>query len=75
MIIPHEQLEPDTLSALLEEYVTRDGVNTADADKKIIQVKRQLDDGEVVVCFDEEEGSCNILPINEAIDHEANAEN
>ena len=25
MFIPHEQLQPDTLYALIEEFVTRDG--------------------------------------------------
>jgi uncharacterized protein YheU (UPF0270 family) len=71
MIIPHEQLEPETLRIVLEEYVTRDGTEMSDPDKKVAQVLRQLEDGEVVVCFDEEAGTCNVLPVGEAMGLEA----
>ena len=61
MIIPPESLQPETLRAVLEEFVTRDGTDTADADVKLKQVRRQLKTGQVVLVFDEEQESCTII--------------
>jgi hypothetical protein len=64
--IPHRELPPDTLDALIEEYVTRDGTNTADAFHSVEQVRKLLDAGQVVITFDEESESCTILAAEEA---------
>jgi hypothetical protein len=48
--IPHDQLLPDTLQALIEEFVTRAGV------------RAQLKSGEAVIVFDEEAETCTIVP-------------
>ena len=60
--IPHRDLEPETLTSLIEDFVTRDGTDYGAAEvsltAKVAQVRRQLDRGEAVITFDEETGSC-----------------
>ncbi|MDO3380588.1 YheU family protein [Gilvimarinus algae] len=56
MIIPHQQLAADTLTALLEEYITREGTDYGETElsleTKVAQLRRQLARGEVVIVFD-----------------------
>lgn len=59
--IPADRLSPETLRNVIEEYVTRDGTDLIDADKKVAQVLALLQRGEVGVWFDEETGTCNVL--------------
>ncbi len=70
MIIPYEQINPDALKGLIEEFVTRDGTDYGWDDTslatKIAQVLQQLKQGSVVVVYDSELQSCNILPRQEA---------
>jgi len=69
MRIPHHELRPETLDALIEDFVTRDGTQTADADGpqgSIARVHRLLDQGHVVICFDEESETCTIITRKEA---------
>lgn len=65
MIIPHDQLETETLVALIEEFVTRDGtdygVQEMSLGEKVCQVKRQLENGNAVILFSESTGLCNIV--------------
>ena len=60
--VPASELAPETLRNLAEEFVTRDGTDAFDAEAKVRTVERLLERGEVVLWFDEETGSCNILP-------------
>ncbi|WP_394165935.1 YheU family protein [Neptunomonas phycophila] len=57
MIIPSEALSPDTLNALIEEFVTRDGTDYGDHETdlatKVSQVKALLARKEVVIIFNE----------------------
>lgn len=57
MIIPAEALSPDTLNALIEEFVTRDGTDYGDHETdlatKVLQVKALLARKEVVIIFNE----------------------
>ena len=64
--IPHHELPRDTLDALIEEFVTRDGTNPADAFHSVDQVKKLLDAGHVVITFDEESETCTLLRKEEA---------
>lgn len=59
--IPAEQLSPETLENLLEEFVTRDGTELTDARQKIAQVRAQLDDGRAEIWFDPQTRTCNIV--------------
>ena len=61
--IEPEQLAPETLRGVIEEFVTRDGTNLADADQKIRQVQDQIERGVVEIWFDEASRTCNLLPI------------
>ncbi len=61
MIIPPAKLSSEALDALIEEFVTRDGTNLADAAGMIEEVRKQLDSGDIVITFDDESGSCNIV--------------
>lgn len=65
MIIPHDQLSPDALQGLIEEYVTREGTDYGDyelsLEQKVAQVRGLLNSGEAVVLFSESKGLCNIV--------------
>ena len=64
LIIPHDQLQPDTLIALIEEFITRHGDVSGHTDtpfdRQIAAVKRQLHSGEAVIVYEEELESCSI---------------
>ena len=62
MQIPHSQLLPATLRAIVSEFVTRDGTDHSGVDRRIEQVLKQLDSGMVELHFEEETGSCNVVP-------------
>lgn len=68
MIIPWEQLQADTLTSLITEFVTRDGtdygLNETTTDTRIEQVKAKLRQGEAVVLFSQSTGQCNIVARN-----------
>ena len=64
MIIPHADIAPDTLNALIEEFVTRDGTDYGDIETstatKVQQVKNQLESKEVFIVYSEEYETCTI---------------
>ncbi len=60
--IPHDQLAPETVRNVIEEFVTRDGTDLTEAETKIREVEDLLERGEVEVWFDETTRTCNILP-------------
>ena len=59
--VPPDRLSPAALDGLIEEFVTRHGTDLAESSDKAGQVRRLLEDGEVVIVFDEETESCNIV--------------
>jgi uncharacterized protein YheU (UPF0270 family) len=65
MIIPHEQLSPEALQGLIEEFVTRDGTDYGEQEvsleRKIQQVRRQLEEGTAVILYDDESSSSTIV--------------
>jgi uncharacterized protein YheU (UPF0270 family) len=66
MIIPHSQLSPEALLGLIEEFVTRDGTDYGELETPIearaAEVMRQLARGTAAIVFNQEDGSCTILP-------------
>ena len=54
--VPADQLSPETLRALVEEFVTRDGTDYGAVERglesKVADVMRQLERGEVRIVFD-----------------------
>jgi uncharacterized protein YheU (UPF0270 family) len=63
MEIPYDQLNPQTLRALVEEYVTRDGTDLTEARQNVDRVIDALKAGRAVIEFDEEEGTTTIIPV------------
>lgn len=63
--VPFEEINPETLRSLIEEFVTRDGADWADAgctlEDKIEQVHRQLRDKRVKIVFDLTAQTANIV--------------
>lgn len=62
MRIPHTEIQDETLSRVIEEYVTRDGTELSDGHVKIAAVRQALDRGDLVLVYDSETESCNIVP-------------
>mgnify|MGYP003384708878 CR=1 FL=1 len=66
MIIPLEQLNEDTLNAIITEYILREGTDYGAVDateaNKIAQIKLQLKQGSAVLVYSELHESVNILP-------------
>lgn len=66
MIIPVEQIQADTLYAIIEDFILREGTDygAIDATKedKVAQVTLQLKQGSAVVVYSELHESVNILP-------------
>ncbi|MFK7895668.1 MAG: YheU family protein [Myxococcota bacterium] len=72
-----DQISPEALRGLIEEYITREGTdygNTGSSlggaadphaertlEEKVAQVRRQLEDGEARIVFDLEEESASIV--------------
>lgn len=65
MRIPHRQLAPATLRAVVEEFVTRDGTDNTSVEPRILQVLRLLDEGCVELHFERHSQTCNILPVSD----------
>lgn len=69
MNIPFNELESDTLTAIIEEYISREGtdygVHEITLEQKVEQVMSQLQRGEVVVTFDPESQSCDLQVVAE----------
>jgi uncharacterized protein YheU (UPF0270 family) len=67
MIVPHQDLDPDTLSSLIESIVLREGTDYGEIemslDEKVAMVKRQLLDGVAAIEYSEEHESVNIIVI------------
>ena len=70
MIIPHDRLSPEALRGVIEEFVTRDGTELTDADRRIEQVRRQLERGTVVITYDEQTKTCSIVATDSVREHE-----
>ena len=74
--IPYDQLSPEALDGVIEEFVTRDGTDYGEVEVpleiKIFQVLGQLKCGKAVIVFDQKIETCNILksddPVLKALD-------
>lgn len=66
MIIPLEQLNEETLIAIIEDFILREGTEYGSIDvskqDKITQVKQQLEQGTAVLVYSELHESVNIMP-------------
>lgn len=66
MIIPHQQLDSQTLNNLIEYYVLREGTDYGDEEvslaNKVQHVMQQLEAGDIVIVFSELHQSINLMP-------------
>jgi uncharacterized protein YheU (UPF0270 family) len=64
-----DQLSPDALRGLVEEYVSREGTDYGEGDwtleDKVSQVLRQLERGEARIVFDLELESASIVAVRD----------
>jgi hypothetical protein len=63
--IPHQRLAADTLQAVIEEYITRDGTDYGDSEvslqAKVLQAMKKLESGEVKIVFYPASAHCQIV--------------
>lgn len=66
MIVPVNELSPDILHSIIQEFVLREGTEYGLEDvalsEKIAQVKNQLAQGVAVIVFSELHQTVNIMP-------------
>ncbi|MEL7559466.1 YheU family protein [Stutzerimonas chloritidismutans] len=63
MLIPYDQLEPDTLTRVIEDFVTREGTDNGDETPLEIRVERvrhALHKGTAVIVFDVGHQQCQL---------------
>lgn len=63
MLIPYHLLEADTLTRLIEDFVTRDGTDNGDEtplDTRIERVRHALSKGQAVIVFDADSQQCQL---------------
>jgi hypothetical protein len=69
--IPYDQLSPEALQGVIEEFVTRDGTDYGEVEipleTKISQVFAQLKSGKAVIVFDPEIETCTILKSDDPV--------
>ncbi|MCE0492196.1 YheU family protein [Pantoea sp. Mb-10] len=69
MIIPWQELDVTTLENLIESFVLREGTDYGEQERslaqKVADVRRQLEQGEVVLVWSELHESVNIMPRRE----------
>jgi len=65
MIIPHTEIAANTLQALIEEFVTRDGTDYGEHDVstsiKVQQVMDQLEREEIYIVYSELHETCTLV--------------
>lgn len=63
--IPMDRLSPELLEAVIEDFVSREATDYGDQEVgfavKVAQVKRQIAAGDVVITFDPDSETCNLL--------------
>ena len=63
MLIPHTLLESDTLTRLIEDFVTLEGTDNGDEtplDTRIARVRRALEKRQAVILFDADSQQCQL---------------
>lgn len=64
MLIPQDQLHPDTLTGLIEDFVTRDGTDNGDdtpLETRVLRVRSALDKRQAFIVFDPESQQCTLM--------------
>jgi uncharacterized protein YheU (UPF0270 family) len=64
MLIPHQMLEAETLTRLLEDFVTREGTDNGDETPlptRVERARRALEKGQAVIAFDPDSQQCQLM--------------
>lgn len=65
MIIPHSELNPETLRAVMEDIVTRDGTDYGEfevpVERKVARLQHLLDSGACFLLYDPQLGTLGIV--------------
>jgi hypothetical protein len=65
MVIPYQRLAPETLIALIESFISREGtdygVTELALQTKVEQIRNQIVAEKVVIVYDQESESINLL--------------
>ncbi|AJE20819.1 YheU family protein [Azotobacter chroococcum] len=64
MLIPHHLLEADTLTRLIEDFVTREGTDNGDETPlatRMQRVRQALERGEAVIVFEPDSQQCLLM--------------
>lgn len=65
-VLPLEHLEPETLDALIESFVLREGTDYGDKEvalkTKVSQIREQLQRGDLKIVFDATSETASIVP-------------
>lgn len=62
--IPLSELSAAALGAIVEEFVTRDGTEHTEGERKVAQMMAVLERGEAEIWFNERTRTCNILRVD-----------
>lgn len=66
VVVPWEQLSEVALRGVIEEFVTREGteygLDDIDLETKVVEVRRQLERGEIAVVFDVKSETVGLVP-------------
>ena len=69
--IPYDQLTPEALQGVIEEFVTRDGTDYGEVEvplgTKVSQVLGQLKSRKAVIVFDQKTETCTILKSDDPV--------
>ncbi len=67
MNIPYAELDADTLTAIIEEFISREGTDYGaqeySLEQKVAQVMQQLERGDVVLNYDPESQSTDLQSV------------
>jgi uncharacterized protein YheU (UPF0270 family) len=70
VVVPHTELAPDLLQAVIESFVLREGTDYGEKElsleQKVARVVRQLERGEAQILFDPETESVDIVAVSAA---------
>jgi len=67
--IPWRSLSPEALKGVIEEFVSREGTEYGETEvsleEKVQQVMWQLEKGDVMITFDDQEQTCSIVQLGD----------
>ncbi len=63
--VPHDQLSPEALRGVVEEFLTRDGTDYGEVEvpleTRVAQALSHLKSGKVVIVFDPDSQTCTLM--------------